>query len=282
MIVISESLPPDVIARIARAHSHRRPCNEDVADAIADAVRWLDAQPRSAREIVVAGALRRGTLGQGELAGVPADVGIRFEQTATDGPADVTAPVLVRRAGILRRIERAVRLSADATRVTEGAASPVASDASLKEIVTIRSAPADAALAGAALRAALDAGVPWRDRSGRIVIVWDGADESGIGDAQIIRMPVPSPASSAAEAVHAALTTIGRPDWVEPLTIPPATLDAWSRRPGPPSRTAPIVDEGDRRWLWGLVLVLLGVEWWMRRQQAQAAVIDREQEARVA
>jgi hypothetical protein len=277
-IVISESAPPEVVARIAEgAFASTTVQRAKLADALPDAVRWLSSQPRSAREIVIAGALRRGTLDAGELAAVPADVGIRFEQTATNAPADVTSPVLVLRGGVLRRVERAVRLNTDATRVTDGAVSPVATD-----IVSIKSAPADAALADAALRAALDAGVPWRDRDRRVVIVWAGADESGIGDAEIVRMPVPSPAASAADAVHAALTAIGRPDWVEPMMIPPAQLDAWSRRPGPPSNTAPIVDEGDRRWLWGLVLVLLGVEWWMRRHQSQSVAIDQEQEARVA
>jgi hypothetical protein len=282
-IVISDAVPTDVIARNAEgAFASATVQRGTLADALPDAVRWLEAQPRSAREIVIVGALRRGTVVPGMLAGIPADIGIRFEQTATDGAADVTAPVLVRRGRVVRRVERAVRLNADATRVTDGAASPVAGDTSLSETVTIRSAPADAALADAALRAALDAGVPWRDANRRVVIVWDGGDNSGLGDAQVIRMPVPSPPASAADAVHAALTQIGQPDWVEPVTIPPAQLDAWSRRPGPPSSTAPIVDEGDRRWLWALVLVLLGVEWWMRQRHVPAAMIDRDQEARVA
>ncbi len=234
------------------------------ADALSDAVRWLDAQPRSARDIVIAGALRRGSIEPADLAAVPPAIGIRFEQAAADGPADVPVSILARRNGTIVRIDRVARLTADATRVTEGSASPVAAS-----IVTITAKPVDTPLADAALRAALNVGVPWRDFERRVAIVWNGADESAVATqlagAHVIRMPVPSPPSAAADAVLTALTTFGRPDWAEPMVIPQQQLDSWSRRPGAPSLDAPLSDEGDRRWMWGLVLVLLGVEWWLRQ-----------------
>jgi hypothetical protein len=94
---------------------------------------------------------------------------------------------------------------------------------------------------------------------------------------------VPEPPSTAADAVLTELTKAGRPDRVEPLVISQPQLEAWSRRPGPPSLDAPIADEGDRRWLWGLVLALLGVEWWLRRgPEPRAAAAEPEREARVA
>ena len=244
-IVIGEPVAADVIAPLEKGTFRSTLVRRShIADALADAVRWLDTQPRSSREIVIAGALRRGSIQAVDLAIVPPGIGIRFQQTATDGPVDLPLSILTRRDGRLMRVERSALLTPEATRVTEGAASPVAPD-----LVTISAPPADAALADAALRAALDEGVPWRDFERRVVLVWRGGD----------------PPSSAAGAVLAQLTKIGRPGWIEPLTIPAEQLDAWSRRPGPPVEQAPIGDDSDRRWLWALALALLAVEWWLRR-----------------
>jgi hypothetical protein len=280
-IVTSEAVLPEAIAPIEEgAFRSTRLQRATIPDALADAVRWLDQQPRSAREIVIAGPLRRGSIEAADLTMVPPSIGIRFAPTAaTDGPGDLRLSILMRRNGELIRRERMVHLSPDATRVTDGAASPVAAN-----LVTIRARPGDAALADAALRAALDAGVPWRDFERPVVLVLGGGDESGIAaGSEIVRLPVPVPASAAAHAVSAALTTIGRPDWVEPLTIPRTQLDAWSRRPGPPDVNAPIGDESDRRWLWALALMLLGVEWWLRRSRAdRSTAIETDQGARVA
>ena len=46
-------------------------------------------------------------------------------------------------------------------------------------------------------------------------------------------------------------------------------------------------DEGDRRWMWALALVLLGLESWLRRGRAESKAVDEPkgsspQEARVA
>ncbi len=281
-IVISGAVPSDAIARIEDgSFAVTRLQRARIADALTDAVRWLTAQPRSAREIVIAGALRRGVIEPADLLIVPPDIGLGFEQTATDGPADVPVSILTRRDGRLARVDRVARLTADATSVTEGTASPIETD-----LVSITARPVDRALAEAALRAALDAGVPWRDFERRVAIVWSGGDEfansTQLSGAHVIRMPVPAPPSSAADAVLAVLTTVSRPEWVEPIVISRQQLDSWSRRPGAPSLEAPVADEGDRRWLWGLVLSLLGVEWWLRRGHDQAAVIEPTEEARVA
>jgi hypothetical protein len=279
-IVTSDFVPADAIAPLEEGAFRSTTLQRvRIADALTDAVRWLDEQPRSSREIVITGALRRDAITATDLASVPADIGIRFLQTASDGSGELTFSTLTRRNGELMRRERTASLSPDATRVTDGASSPVAAN-----LVTIRARPADSALAAAALNAALDAGVPWRDFERPVVLVWAGGDESAIAaGSEIVRLPVPDPAASATQAVSAALTKIGRPDWVEPLTIPSPQLDAWSRRPGPPAANAPVGDENDRRWLWALALVLLGVEWWLRRSRAdRATAIETGHEARVA
>ena len=280
-IVIRGALPAEARSRIEEgAFATTRVQRVRIADALTDAVRWLNAQPRSAREVVIAGALRRGAIDAADLLIVPADIGVRFEQTAADGPGDVPVSILTRRDGKLARVDRVARLTANATGITEGTASPIDAD-----LVSIVARPVDTPLANAALGAALDAGLPWRDFDRRIAIVWNGGDELANGaqlaGAHVIRMPVPAPPSSAADVVLAALTAVGRPEWVEPMIIPQPQLDAWSRRPGAPSLDAPVADEGDRRWLWGLALLLLGVEWWLRGHE-RTAVKEPPQEARVA
>jgi hypothetical protein len=278
-IVIVEPAPADVVSRlgdgaVAVATFQR----QAIADALADAVRWLNEQPRSAREIVIAGSLRRGAVSSGELAMVEEDIGLRFEQTATPGSEVVAASSLERRDGVLSRVERSITLTSETTGSVETASTPVAED-----LVTIRSRPRDTVLAGAALRAALNAGVPWRDFDRPVVIVWEGGDTATSGDALVVRMSVPAQPAAAADAVRDALMQAGAPDLIEPEIVAKGELDTWSRVPGPPFSDAPIVDEGDRRWLWALALMLLGVEWWMRRRAAhEATTIDQQAEARVA
>ena len=279
-IVIVEAAPAAVIAPLEESvFASARFQRARVADALTDAVRWLDEQPRSAREVVIAGALRRGAIEAADLAIVPAGIGIRFTPAADEGPVDRPVSILTRRNGELLRVERSMHLAPDATRITAGPASPVSAS-----LVTIVARPVHAALGEAALGAALDAGVPWRDFERRVVLVWSGGDESAIAaGSAIVRMPVPSPPASAAAAVSAALTEAGAPDRVEPLMIPAPQLEAWSRPAGPPADDAPVGDESDRRWVWALVLVLLFVEWRLRRSRPdQAAAMASHSEARVA
>jgi hypothetical protein len=196
---------------------------------------------------------------------VPAEIGIRFEPTAASSAADTSSSVLIRRNGALNRLDRSIHFGVDSTKVAEGALTPVSDD-----LITTVATPADTALAEAALRATVDAGIPWTDFGRRVVIVWNGADESTVSpaaaDARVVRMAVPSPPSTAADAVMAALAPDARPAGLtEPVLITADQLAAWSRPPGPPSMDAPIADEGDRRWVWALALGLLAFEWWLRR-----------------
>ena len=58
----------------------------------------------------------------------------------------------------------------------------------------------------------------------------------------------------------------------EPSTISNATLAAWQRSPSNVRTGSPTNnDESDGRWLWGLVIVLLGVETWLRREGRSSA-----------
>jgi hypothetical protein len=253
-----------------------------LADALTDAVRWLDLQPRSAREIVIAGTLRRGAVAESDLAIVPQGIGIRFNNVSAPASMDIAWPVLTRRQGSLVRVDRSIHLETDTTRVADSTPVGVASD-----IVSIVAKDEDAALAQGALAAVLDAGIPWRDFERRVVVVWEGGDASAVTRASqtttIIRMPVPSPPSSAADAVHRALVdALPRPGELEPVMVTTEQLTSWSRPPQSPSNNAPITDEGDRRWVWAIVLVLLAVEAWLRRRSSSVGLASNNAEARVA
>lgn len=247
-----------------------------VGDALADAIRWLNVQPASAREIVMAGALRRGAISDSEIAAVPADIGLRFQPIAVTSSPGTTLAVLARRAGHLIKVERDVTLGVDATRVVDRAATGVRDD-----LITITASSDDSNLANAALRAALDAGVPWTDFTTPIVIVWEGGARPSAAGARVIDMPVPRPAASAADKVHATLISASPSQLVEPITIAPAQLAAWARSPGPVSPAAPLADEGDRRWIWAAVLLLMAAETWLRSARRRATDQPGE-EVRVA
>jgi hypothetical protein len=265
-----------------------------LSDAIGDAARWLDGQPPSSREVVIAGDLRSGAIDQSDIDAIPKDVGIRFLASPASGVsgANLTVPVLIRRDGILVREDWAVFADTSSTRATPVAGKPVPPD-----LVTVAAAPADTALAEASLRAALDAGIPWADFNRHVIVVWDGAVEpqdletfrlrQGYGgqarpeELPIVRMAVPSPPAVAADEVRRALSRASTLELKNPYPVPAEQLAAWRRPPGPPAANTPLSDEGDRRWLWGLAILLMIAEWWMRRS-AKSALPERIEDSRVA
>jgi len=256
----------------------------EVADAIADATRWLSEQPPAAREIVFVGAFRRGSLTPADLAAVQAPVGVRFVPApAVEPPRDLALPVLRARTGTLVIERQQVRLTDDETRVSGGAATSMAAGA-----VRVVAAPADQALADAALRAVLATGLRWSDAATPVLVVWNGADEAlvqrSLNGATAIRMDRPIPVSAAATLVRDAIerVTATPTDALEPIKISAEYLQSWSRLPGPAPADGNPVDEGDRRWLWGLALVLLTAEYALRRTARSQAVIEPIAEARVA
>jgi hypothetical protein len=252
-----------------------------IADAIGDALRWLEAQPPSAREMVFAGSFRRGSIDASDLAVVPPEIGIRFvADTASAAPNEFTTSLLTRRNGTLVRVDQLVRLTTDATLVDDGAAVPVPEDR-----LRVIAAPADQALAEAALRAAVDEGVPWTTADRRLLLVWDGAAVAATASqgVELIRMAVPTPSSSSARTVWDAIDRATPRPFVEPVLIAGEQLQSWTRPPGAPSPTAIPGDEGDRRWFWAAALALLGFEHVLRREKASErskTVVDTE--ARVA
>jgi hypothetical protein len=240
-----------------------------IADALTDAVRWLDRQPPSSREIVITGTFRRGHIEQSDLLVIPHDIGIQFVPTPPPAATKAaTLATLMRRDGRLIRVDHDVQLDADSTRVSAGAPIQIPDDR-----IRVIAAAKDQTLAEAALDAALDVGLPWTVAERRVVVIWEGAEPApqpspGI---EIIRMAVPAPAETAATAMWTAVDDATRSEIAEPVTISRAELELWSRKPGPPSSSAVPADEGDRRWLWAAALVLLAAERWLRRERARLA-----------
>lgn len=251
-----------------------------IADAIGEAVRWLDEQPPSAREIVFTGSSRRGSIEVSDLAMVPAEVGIRLvPDTASTALNQFTTSLLTRRDGTLVRVDQLVRVDTDSTWVDAGTTVPVPEDR-----LRVVAATADQALAEAALRAAVDEGLPWTPDDRRLLIAWDGADAAATASpgTHIVRMAVPSPESSA-RAIWDAIDRATPRRFVDPVLIPREQLQSWSRPPGPPSSNAIPADEGDRRWFWAAALALLGLEHFLRRERAtRRSTATARAEARVA
>lgn len=255
-----------------------------LTDAIGDALQWLGEQPPSSREIVFAGTPRRGSLSAGDMRAIPATTGIRFTAVTTAAaPRDVVLPVLRSTTGGLAIEQQLVHLSDAQTRVATGVSAPAPSG-----LVRVIAAPADQAFADAALRAVLAAGLRWSRPDQRVLVVWPGADEAAVrqqsGDASLIRMDRPAMASTAASVMAAAIegVTAAPMDSLEPVRIGDEQLQSWSRSSGGVPPGTPPADEGDRRWLWALVLVLLALEHFLRRAVARIAEIEPSVEARVA
>jgi hypothetical protein len=75
-------------------------------------------------------------------------------------------------------------------------------------------------------------------------------------------------------AITQATSHPSAPYALEPSTISDATLAAWQRAPSVVVRPHPGAtdnEESDGRWLWALVLALLGVETWLRHERRTAA-----------
>ena len=273
-IVLLGEVPADRIEAVASGAFRSRPFRRAVlVDALDAAVRWFDAQPASSREIVVVGHMRRGEVTTADLATVPDGIGVRFVTESAPGATDVVVPILAIRNGSLARLDRVAHLAGDETTVSDGAVRQVRSN-------LVRVVAGDQGLADAALETTLEAGVPWADfdtpvvvRLGAVPVPWPA------GSGRVVSMPVPASAVVAADELRRTLLTVSPPALVESVAINPQQLAEWTRTPGAPSPQAAITDEGDRRVVWAAVLLLLGLEWWLRRARASAAPV---QEARVA
>jgi hypothetical protein len=136
-----------------------------LADGIRRAIVWLDTAPPARREIVIASAFPIGSITGIDIAAIPADVGVRFERTATL-PRLRTVPAgrLLTNDGIRAR---EVTLAGEQTSLSEARA---AGTGALP--IEIESSPAEQSAIDAAVNAVLTERV-WAappDRRARVVV----------------------------------------------------------------------------------------------------------------
>lgn len=224
-------------AAVGRTFARQR-----LGDAVSDAVRWVERQEPTTREIVVLSAFRRGAVDAADFAAVPSHIGIRLVRTAEgNGVRERELSRLVWRDGRAVRVVERLTLGPEATKLREIGATP------LDEVpVRVTATPQDQPLADAALRAVLRRGLrlPPAGLLEPITVAWPG-DVDQLAAILEARLAAPMDA------------------W-EPETVSDADLAAIARPSAPLGRPTP-VDRGDRRWLWGFVTVLMAIESWLRK-----------------
>lgn len=273
------------------AFAHARFAAPVLADALRDAAEWLDVQPPAARELVVVGDLHEGALTQHDLAAVPRAAGIRFVTTAaTVERVTINLHGIASLApGSASAYRAAVTATPEETRVAYGREqAPVP--------VRTAAAPGEAQRAEELLEAVLHDGVLWGRRPDRqLTLAFDGsplarqdlapASESwmletlaaaaglrgGVTEGRlVVVMPMRASDPGAAQVIARVVRTAYTEslDDLEPRRIPRAQLDAWSRPGAGLPADVPLRDEGDRRWIWLMVLSLLVAEQRLRRGDA--------------
>ena len=211
-------------------------------DAVGDAARWLAAQRQAAREIVVFSSFRRGAISAGDLVDVPEDVSVRLirSSSATATREREISKLQLREPGLMRVTERLI-LGPSMTEVREIAAQPMD-----ETPITVNATPEERQRADGALRAVLRRGLrlPPAGLMEPIAVDWPG-DVSRLAALLESRLSAPL-------------------DGWEPESMSDAELASLARQ-APASDGPQPEDMGDRRTVWLLVLVMLGVEWWVRQ-----------------
>lgn len=281
--------------------------NGRVTDSLVDARYWLSTQPPSSREIVIVGDLHAGAVTSADIARVPPWIGVRFLPTP-----DPAAPRAVTLSSVVDVGDGASTRAVVATATDEATRVVFQSErGTVPSLVTVRAGADDLAAATAARDAVFAEGVLLPRGGERLLeIEFEGTPAAPVraaapgwmrrtlgeladlsGGARDGRLVVRAPVRGSDTAAVHIIARVVQTAWSDPLEdaetrrIAPATLAAWSRPPGglPPDVTPG--NEGDARWLWLMVLALLGVEWWMRRSRGAAVARMTptvENEARVA
>ena len=285
-IVVTDDSPE--VAELAQQEARGSFVNARFAEArLADGIRaaadWLEAQPPAARELVIIGDLREGVLARRDLDLVGSHVGVRFLPlpiAAASSRAELRATADDDgRVGISRVV---VEPEARETR-----ASYVEEATGRWPDVRVTAREEQQGYADALLRAVLREGVLFDpDIPRSITIQFEGAPlgESPVppktawmrhvleqnpqvrggevGPDLVVSAAMAVTDASAPAIVAGVLRSALAPslDDREPRQIAPALLARWSRPSTPSPTGAPPAEEGDRRWLWGATLLLLGLE----------------------
>jgi hypothetical protein len=287
---------------------------DNVPGAVRDAVTWLQHQAPAARELVIVGDVRQGSLTQGDIDSIARDIGIRFRLVPASAKAsEVELLAVVNRGDAMVSTARVrTTLAEDHTSVSYLPAPQFTT-----EHITVMAAAEHQEHGQAVLRAVLAEGVVLGRRSDRrVTIAFAAAQDAAStrlkqpasqqwmrdalerlpdfrgGELEgrlIVFVPVPVTDGSAPSIVARIASAVFADDLtdMEPRRITPSRLEAWTRSPEPSLTSIPPADESDRRWLWALTLILLAVEQLLRRGHLtvspnRTSAPTRDEEVRVA
>jgi aerotolerance regulator-like protein len=277
-----------VSERIASAELH---------DAVASASAWLRTAAAGTREIVVVSDFQSGALDGGDLANVPAGIGIRFvragrpmaaarETAASDGwhGGRWTASIGLDASGTRVGWQRTADASPPRLRVLTGEADRAAADRAARAAASFGvtagdvAHPIEIAFAGANPDAATAPSTPWIAAAAiglaaDPLVAASGAPLSVAERDGMLVASTPLPGSSPfAPALVRAILQAASPRFadreLEREALDDASLARWQRAPvRQPGMVPPDAEDG--RWLWGLALALLIVEEGLRRRAAR-------------
>ncbi|MEX2283368.1 MAG: BatA domain-containing protein [Gemmatimonadota bacterium] len=268
------------------------------------AAQWLSHQP-GRRELVVVSDFQLGTIEQADITALTNEVGLRFDPVAAvtaSGPIDfqtrtgvatTTARTSLQpdRTDVEWNVQATERTDASAILQLAAPTERVETDAALDAALTLAPAPSDSARRVAIVYQTYDRrSVLLRDAK-PLTVRWMGdiaaalagqttIDRIGIGSVDggerlLLFTSASAGSLESAElmiAVLNALTPAAAASELEPQTLSTEVLRRWQRVP-PSVVDHPIRDDdaSDGRWLWALVLLLLGVETLMRRAQPKVS-----------
>lgn len=265
-------------------------------DAIRAAAGWLRDQAPAARELVLVGDLRDGEITSRDFAVLGPHVGVRFLPVPVPVPDDAPGSfaAVADMAGEVASLEIRVTPMVDQTRVQY----VVAQGDPLDERVRVHAAAQDQPYADAILRAVQREGLILDDSDRAIRLLFDGTRGVNVPDeaptAQwmrevlernpevrggsdgprtlVVRATVRATDPAAPEIAAGVLRSAFTPSFapLEPRRVTAATLAEWSRPAGTSPGDALPADEGDGRFLWAFVLLLLAFEHVVRRRRRYA------------
>jgi hypothetical protein len=305
VIDTSPSVRPSAAMSVAEGESRgvfesQRFASQNLREGIGRALTWLQSSGAARREIAIVSDFQRGSVGAGDFADVPAQVGLRFARAGA--PSGAGGPLTDVEGWRGARWTPSLVLDAVGTQVTwtrKGRAGEAA--------VTVRAGPATQGAAGRALAAARSFGIPAGEPPTRVDIAFAGAPSGAdmppktpwiaaaaialAADPVVVASGAPlvigerggmltartplSAESPVAPAIVRAVIVAGSPRVADPeretIAIDDATLAGWRRPSAARPGTVP-PDVSDGRWLWGMALALVLIEGMVRNRRASRAV----------
>jgi hypothetical protein len=231
----------------------------DLFSGIVEGVRWLAGAPPARRELVLISDFQRGSLDEAALARIPESYGVRFVQIVPQDGASGVAPDLTLEVRGRAGDDRAVRAALEAAG-QRPAVAPVDDKATASVVIVALGGPVPPNIGPirSAWMASVAAALP-------------GVANGAVGDrTMVVMLDKPADSFELPLAIREIRRAFFEPRaWqeLEPDRLAAETLTKWSRPPGQiDERTAAHADEDDGRWVWLVVLGLIGVETWLRRR----------------